>query len=430
MARGRAIELDATVEAEPPPEESGGENAASLFDATADARVRILRRDDTTQKYVTHGYFAPDVGEETVSKTLGGGAYRAQLVIPDPASGMLKIKRTRDFKIPGPYKPPNTINTFEMVGEHAPANGGAPAANGVAAVAGIPAGDDLMSVLKAGIISTLLDMMKANKEVVRAPQTDPMLLEMLRQQSVMQGEMMKLILAIATKEAPKVDSESKDYLGMLAKMKEIIAPSAASGGGSPVEMFTTMLDAFKSFREAADDVVTPAASTDPLLGSIPKIAEVLYEQHQMQKGAIAARGATVTHSPTPGPAGGVAQMPTVHEMPQPPMWRRILRQQAHRLIASAVANHDPEVIAGTAILFAPADVLTALKEFFHRDNSEDIYADVLAEIPAMAEHREWLAAFVEAAQFRLFPEEFGDDEPQVVEGEVVTEGEEAKTGDA
>src|SRR5262245_8585936 len=112
MGRTRAVEIDATVEAEAPPEESGGENSASLFDGSADARVRILRRDDTTQKYVTHGYFPPDAGEELISRTLGGGAYRAQLVIPDPASGMLKIKRQRDFKIPGAYKPPSSIKDF------------------------------------------------------------------------------------------------------------------------------------------------------------------------------------------------------------------------------------------------------------------------------------------------------------------------------
>jgi hypothetical protein len=417
------VEIDATVEAEPPPEESGGENAASLFDASADARVRVLRRDDTTQKYVTHGYFPPDAGEELISRTLGGGAYRAQLVIPDPASGMLKIKRQRDFKIPGAYKPPSSIKDFAEAGEHpVSANGaGAPAASG------LPSGNELMQALNAGVISSVIDLLKTMREQKTSDSSlvMPMMMKFMEAQTAQQAQMTQFMLAFITREPPKVDSESKDYLGMLAKMKEIVSP-AASGGGSPVEMFTAMLDAFKSFKDAADDVVTPAVSDNPLVSSLPKIAEVLYEQHQMQKSGAVSRGVAVTHAPVPGPAGGTAQMPTVHAMPEIPMWRRILRQQAHRLVASAVAKHDPEVIAGTAILFAPTDVLAALKEFFHREDSEAIYADILAEIPVMAEHREWLAAFVEAAQFRLFPEEFSDDEP-TVEGEEATD--ESKAGE-
>lgn len=401
--RAAAIEIDASVEAGKPPEEAGGEDAASLFDASGDARVRIMRRDNTSQKMVTHGYFPPTVKEEDVANAFGGGHYRAQLVIPDPASGLAKVKAGRDFYIPGAYKPPAKITTFEDAGPNGPMSNPQTAAASVQLP--VPTGgDDLMAVLKAGIINTLLEMMKTTREAAKAPGTDPLLLEFLRQQAEdrkaateMQFKMMEFMLKNSNQ--PTGNSRA-EVLDELAKFKEVLGGT----GGNNMDTLKTMIETFREFRDAAEDVASPHGTGDPIMDSIPKLVEVVAEQHQLNKQARtpqAPRQIPVPPSTTP-------QVNTL-PMPEIPVWKQVLRSQGKKLLASAIAGHDAEVIAGTAILFAPPHIKAALTEFFHRDEPE-VMADILAEIPEMANHREWLSDFVNNAQFRLFPDEFNDDE--------------------
>lgn len=408
MGRRAAAEVDPNVEAAQPPEEAGGENTASLFDGSSDARVRVFRRDDRTQKMVTHGYFPPSVSEEEIAAQFGGGHYRAQLVIPDPASGLPKVKRSRDFDIPGAYRPPNKLNTFEDAGPHGSANGSAPA--GGVAQSNLPmvgGGDDLMQVLKAGIINTLLEMMKSTKEMRGNGGPDPMLVELMRTQAATQSKMMEFMLTLATKDNG-TGNERREIVAEMLQMKELFAaPASGAVPTNPMEMFNNMLDTFKSFRDAAADVAPQGGSGDPIMDSIPKLVEVVAEQHAMNKQQRAAH-----------PPSSSAVTPTVQTLPMPdvPLWKQILRQQGARMVASAVAQHDPDIIAGTAILFAPPNVKAALTEFFHREESE-VAADILVEVPAMAAHTEWLSEFVNAAQFRLFPDEFPEDGTEDKESE-------------
>jgi hypothetical protein len=414
LGRTRAVEIDANVEAGTAPEEAGGEEAASLFDATGDSRVRILRRDAGTQKMTTHGFFPPTVKEEDVAAAFGGGEYRAQLVIPDPATGLSKIKRSRDFKIPGAYRPPNKINAFDEVGPNGSA--ATPAAAAAAtAMQGLGGGGDLMAVLNAGVVSTLLDLLKTTKEINSRPNAgpDPMLLEVMKAQAATQTQMMQFMLTLATKDS---GDSKKDILDMMARMKELVGPSpTAPLPSDPMQMFNNMLETFKSFRDTAEEISPQKDNPDPILGSIPALVQVVSEQHQMNKAAQAARGGTMV--PVPPPAPGA---PIVGTLPaDAPMWKRILQQQGARLLAQAAAKGDPDVIAGASIVFAPPNVREALMGFFKRDENE-VMADILTEIPAMAEHREWLAEFVDAAQQRLFPEMFID----------APEGEDKTTGEA
>lgn len=414
-------EPDSSVEAGTPPQEAGGENAVSLFDASGDARVRLFRRDDKTQKMTTHGFFPPTVCEEDVAKAFGGGYYRAQLVMADPTSGLTKIKQSRDFQIPGAYRPPSKINGYEDVSE----NGGSASTpqSAVQSVAGVAGGDDLMSVLRAGIINTLLDMMKSNREIQQRPTTDPLLLEFLKQQSDaqrraeeaqreshkqvvdMQLKMMDFIVKQSTNDK---GPSRQELLDELTKYKELFGGAAGSNG---MENFKTLLETFREFRDAAEDVASPKGSGDPLMDSIPKLVEVVAEQHQMSKQRPQASQAP-RQVPVPSTTTPTAE---VHKLPDIPVWRQLLRQQGARLLASAAAKHDPEVIAGTAVLFAPDHLKHSLREFFHRDEPE-VVADILTEIPQLAEYREWLTEFVNNAQFRLFPEEFdgedGDETPE------------------
>lgn len=415
MARPKAVEVDANVAAEAIPEEAGGDGSNSLFDASHDARVRVLRRDDTTQKMVTHGYMPPTVSEEDVAQRFGGGHYRAQLFLPDPATGSPKVKRSRDFDIPGPYKPPTKILSIDEAGPNAPQNSNGAVSTQPQIVGG---GDDLMQVLKAGIINTLLEMMKSTKEMNNrpAPTTDPLMLEFMKAQAAATAQaaesnrqMMQFMLTLLTKES----GAEKDTLGMLAKMKEIVTPPAAANAADPMKMFNTMLETFTRMREVATDIAPQSGDgVDPIIGSIPKVVEVLTEQHQLNKAAReAAAQQRITSQAMPGPAGGVAHMPVVSTLPpaeELPMWQKAIRQQAHRVIAAAVAKDNPDDVAAAAVMFAPPALKESFKIFFHRDE-EAVTADVLTEIPALAEHRGWLVEFVNAIQYRLFPEEFSDE---------------------
>ncbi len=222
--------------------------------------------------------------------------------------------------------------------------------------------------------------------------------------------MMEFMMTLAVKDS----GGDKDMLTMLAKMKEIVSPAGTIAPGAatnPMEMFNTMLETFTRMREVADDI-SPHKNdndTDPLLASIPKLVETITEQHQLNK---AERAARVTTRNVPGPAGGTARIPVVSAAPTPPpenlaMWQMILRQQSTRLVTFAAAKQDPDDVAAMAILFAPPNVKEALAIFFHRDDVA-ISADIFAEIPALAEHHEWVTDFIHAAQERLFPDEFAD----------------------
>ena len=415
MARGRKnleITLGENPDATPAgtPDEAGGEGVASIFDFQGDARVRVLHRNEKTQRFEPHGYFPADSTEETILNEFGGGRYRVQLLVRDD-TGREIIKTTRDIDLPGAYKPP--AGDLPGIGARHPK---APAPNGngaAAAVAAVANGGNLMDVLNAGVVSTLLDLLKTTKEINSrsAPAPDPMLFKLMEAQAATQQKMMEFMLTLATKD--NGGSDRKSIMAELLQMKELFAPANGAVPTDPMKMFNNMLDTFKSFRDAAADVApeTGGDGVDRIMGSIPKLVEVVAEQHQMQK-AAREQHAVVR---TPAGAASVPEVSTLQPQPELAMWQKILRQQAARLVASAAAKHDPDVIAGTAILFAPPAVKEALMLFFHRDEAE-VMADVLAEVPGMAEHREWLGEFILAAQERLFPDEFADDDDDAAEG--------------
>jgi hypothetical protein len=410
-ARGPVINLnvDPDVEAATNPEESGGEGVASLFDFQGDARVRVLHRNEKTQRYEPHGYFPADSTEESILNEFGGGRYRVQLLVRD-AAGREIIKTQRDIDLPGSYRTP----AGDLPGIGARSVGAVPAAtNGAtpaAAVATLPAGDDLMSILKAGIIDSLLGVMKASKQP--APTMDPAMVEILKAQATSQQQMMALMVTIITPLlARDGDSSKATLLTELAQMKELVAPPVGSPSTNPMDMFNTMLETFTRMREVADDISPQkSGSGDPLMDSIPQLVGVIAEQHQLQK-ERAALGPVQRVRSVPGPAGGTAEMPVVGTIQPEPLalWQQVLRTHAGRLVAAAVAKHDPDPLIGTAIMFAPPPLTEALKIFFHR-KPEEVAADVLVEIPQLHEHMEWVMEFVGCAQERLFPDEFSDDE--------------------
>ena len=396
------LDVNPNVIAASNPEETGGPNVASLFDFQGEARVRVLHRNEKTQRFEPHGYFPTDATEETILTEFGGGKFRVQLLVRDE-TGREIIKTTRDFDLPGQYKIPE--GDLPGIGSRA-VGGPKPkifaTGDAVATIPQIPNNNDLMEVLKAGIINTLLDMMKTSREV-RPSGPDPMLLKLMEQQSQTQQKMMEFMLTLATQ---KSGGSREETFELLAKAKELIGGSAT--GMNPMEMFNSMLEAMTRMRDVAEDINPPnARSGDPLMDSIPRLVEVVAEQHEMNK-----RQRTVQQAP---PTSVAVTTPIVSERPMA-MWQQILRRESKRLISFAIAKQDPDLIAGTAVILAPPHIREALAIFLHRA-PEAVEADILVEIPELAEHREWLTDFVQAAQERLFPDEFTDaDEKEPVEG--------------
>jgi len=404
VAKAVAVHLDAdpNVIAAKNPEEIGGDNVASLFDFQGDARVRVLHRNEKTQRYEPHGYFPTNATEESILNEFGGGRFRVQLLVRDDL-GREIIKSTRDFDLPGDYKlPPGDLPGIGSRAVGGPKPKIFSTGDAVATIPQIPNNNDLMEVLKAGIINTLLDMMKTSREV-RPVGPDPMLLKLMEQQSQTQQKMMEFMLTLATQ---KSGGSREETFELLAKAKELVGGPAA--GMNPMEMFNSMLEAMTRMRDVAEDINPPnARSGDPLMDSIPRLVEVVAEQHEMNK-----RQRTVQQAP---PTSVAVTTPIVSERPMA-MWQQILRRESKRLISFAIAKQDPDLIAGTAVVLAPPHIREALAIFLHRA-PEAVEADILVEIPELAEHREWLTDFVQAAQERLFPDEFTDaDEKEPVEG--------------
>lgn len=406
VRRARTVSIDAEGVAENEGVREAGEEtsetakvAASMFDWQGEGRLRVLRRNEKTQRFEPHGYFPKEATEEAILNEFGGGRYRAMLLVRGQ-DGREVIETQRDFDLPGVYKPPaGDLPGIGSRDPHAPRVGTTTASPSVALAPVIPNNNDLMEVLKAGIINTLLDMMKTSREV-RPAGPDPMLLKLMEQQAQTQQKMMEFMLTLATQ---RNGGSREDTLELMAKMKELLGPGGTPS--DPMGMFNTMLETFTHMREVAEDInPAPQRSGDPIMDSIPKLVEVVAEQHEMNKRQRAQAGQQIPRRMPPAPVPSSLPVQT-----EPPLaiWQQLLRQQAARLLSSAVAKHDPDLIAGTAILFAPPHVKEALALFLHRE-PDVVMADVLVEIPALADHRDWLADFITAAQERMFPDEFTD----------------------
>jgi hypothetical protein len=401
MPRNPARKLQENSEVNPAeiPQEAGGEGSPSLFDFSGDARVRVQRKDDRTQKMVTHGYFPPNVADDDVLKEFGGGFFRAQLLVPDE-QGREQIKRTRDFVLPGPYKAPT--GELPGIGSRAP---GAPKLADLPRPmqSASPGMADMAGMLNATMLTTFMDMIKTMKDISSrpapvAPAVDPMLVEMMRGQAAVQTKVLELLLT----PKPNNDGNSKkEILELLASMKELVAPPAAQSG-DPNAMLTSIVEAMKQLRGVAEEFNPQPTPTDPM-DILPKLAEVAIEEHNMRK-QRAAQGQPVNRSPgQPQPAVEVSTLP---------IYQQVLRREAPRLISAAQAGRSAELVADIAVEFMPPNIKGVITEFFHHP-LEEVIANVTTEIPMLAQYPQWVGEFVERAQELLFPDEFTDDAEEV-----------------
>lgn len=414
---GRSLEIEPGAGPVERPEEVG-EGSNTLFDFSGDARIRVLRRDDKTQKYVSHGFLPVAASEEDVGAEWGGGRYRVQLCVPD-GTGREVIKTQREFDLPGAYRPPT-----EMAGVRAPLvvkpGSNTPVASIPSTV--VPGSQDMASMLNATMMTTFMDLIKTMKEVSSRPtqQTDPMLLEMIRSISAQQSKMFEVILPLIL-ESRKGDSK-KDVLDLIGSLKDLMGPQQPVNPSDPSKVLEGIVSAIKQLRDVSDELSPEKSGTgDPLMDSLPRLTEIIAEEQKFRRGQV--------QQPQRRLQSGQQQAQVQAQPPQPQpqpeqqdlkMWQKVVRSYGNQLLSSARSGKNPELIADMAVAFAPDDIKGVFTELC-RGKPEDVAAQIIGEIPGLEEFPGWMYQFVEQIQFRLFPEEFEDYTDGTVEEEEILE---------
>jgi hypothetical protein len=406
VPRNRDVSPDVSP-AKPPDEALEVEESGpglSLFDASGDTRVRCLWKDPTRQKWTTHGYFPPDVTEETLLKLFGGGEYMLQLLVQGN-EGREEIKQTRRVKLIGPHRIPAELPGIHTVNNTSPAQQSA--APVVGTISG--GGGDMLSMLNATVMTTFMDLLKTMKEVSNrpAPSTDPMILKMMESQAAVQGKLIELMLANG---GGKSDTK-KDFMDLLELVKGIMPSPAATG--DPNKVLESVVSAVKQLRDVSEEFSPDKGSGDPLLDSIPRLVEVIAEEHQQRKGQQTPAATGQNPPRVKPPQGQQGQL-------QVPIWKRVLRREGPRLLQAAQAAKKPEPLATMIVEFMPSTIKGAMTEFFHRETTA-VVQDVLTEVPGLDQFPVWVNELVEEVQFIMFPEEFDDGEEGEEEEEITAE---------
>jgi hypothetical protein len=386
------------------PDESPGESA-TLFDSMADdAYVTLHRRDDISKEWVGHGRLSPtEATEEEIMRQFGGGTYRCQEKVRDE-TGAWRIGRTRTIRIAGPYRPPTGALPGTKASEPVPAPAPVPAA---------PA-SNTGDIIGAGILQLF--------QAAQAQQG--MMTQMFAQMSQSQATLLQAVLkdgnrgpditGIITALAPVVQKfleqpkQERDPLEMLKAVGEIIR----SNTGKQSDVADTIA-AMRDLLEMKEMLSPSGGDTDPLLGSVPKLVEVLVEEQQERKRAKSAPApAPAPTQAVPGRMGAVD--PSMTQRLEVPVWVRVLRNESKRLVAAASSGRDPSLVAEIAWEWAPAGIKPAISEFFGMDDAEDKIKQV---VPQLASYPEWVSEFVEEARALIFGEvaEEGPTDPAQLE---------------
>lgn len=395
---GRNLEVSPGESPGEAPEEAGGEGSTSLFNASGDSRVRVYRMDERSRKMVFHGNFGPDVDEAEISQAFGGGTYRCQLTIVNGV-GKQVIKSQRDIIIPGTYKPPTDVPNGTAVA--------VPAKPGTSPVISAqPQGGSQLDLLNSALTGSVIELLKSLRTPVQPPQsamTPEVLIAMMNKQSEQQTAMMTMMMTMFSN-MNKGDSK-KEVLEMLSELK------ALTGGVNPTnpsDMMGSIVNAIKQLREISDDISPDKDAGDPM-NILGKLADVVVAEQRN-------RPRRIQRPAQPGqqqPAAITQGDGTMAPKPKPvmPGWQMILRREGARLLSEAQADRDPGLVANMALEYAPPNVKPHLMNFF-KNEPDDIKQKMVANIPGIEAHDEWLDEFIYEARVALGFEVESDDEGQ------------------
>ena len=367
-----------------------------MFDATGDSRIRVMRRDDKTMKFVMHGYLPAESTEEDVALQWGGGHYRCQKIVKD-SQGASVIDSSREFDLPGAYKPV----TGEMPGirppvapDVPPVNAGAPLYQQPHSASTGSAGE----VLNAAMVSTVVDLLKMGREVAATrPDPNAGLAAILEQMREDRAIMLKMIEKMGQQQQGPTRAE---LLAEMETMKRLVG-----GGENSSDQLDKLVGAIQKLRDVSEEFSPKPTDTDPL-SFVPDVLKVLSNEQALR--AQQRRPAAPVARPSIPPAQPASTPPQPKEEPvmtDMPLWQQVLRAEGPRLLNAAKRGHNPALVAGVAYDFAPENIKDALAEFFDADVG-DITKAIVENVPGIEEYPEWLADFIEAAGVTIF----GDDE--------------------
>lgn len=388
--RKREQRVDPTATPAKNPDEVGGPSAMALFDATADTRIRILRRDDKDMRYIHHGVLAPEnANEEMVGNLFGGGVYRAQLLVKDEA-GREVIKSSRDFRIPGPYKPPqgDLPTGAPIVANPAPVH--------VARPAGVPQIGDILS---AGVLQLFQSMSLMQQQSTQMMEAQSKAFTLLMERAVNRKETDWVALASAASPLiaawiGKSPEDRPDPLEMIEKVTSLVR--ANTGQQSSLKDMAETMAAIADMRDAFGG---GGSTGDPLMDSLPKLITLIGDGIEMQK----------RHAGGAPPSG---QQPPATALPagNPALtgWQKLLASQRGRLVDLARRGVNPELAAEMAVEVLPEQYRGLLVEALKDD--EAATTKIRQAIPEVEEFAYWFGAFFDALRIVVLGEEGESDE--------------------
>ena len=375
------------------PRSAEGERT-TLFDASGDSRIRVYRRDDK-MKLVMHGYLPPDSAEEDVARQFGGGHYKCQLIAKD-SQGASVIVTSREFDLPGAYKPP----AGELPGLTQRAPDALPSLTSVSPT--LPGASNVMEILQSGLVGSVIDLLNKAKQPTPA---DTGLAEVLRDIAKQASDDRRMMLDMMKGLGQAAPSRA-EVLAELEVMKRVLsAPSATSDSK---QQLTELVEAIKQLRDVSEEFnPTRNDPTDPL-SFVPQVLEFMTEEQKLRRSKATPPAVSLV------PATKVPAMPMSSEpVPGPmkpesvPLWQRVLVGEGPKLVGYAQRGEDAEEVAALAIKFAPS-LRGAFTEFFNRPADEALTL-LVRHVPGLTDYPTWAEDFVLAAQYELFGE---GDEPE------------------
>lgn len=366
------------------PEEVGGSESASLFDAEGDSRVALYRMDDAKKKMIFHGYLeTADATEAAVSALFGGGKYRAQLRVADEL-GREVIKRSRDFTLPGAYRPPTTLPGVASAG-------GAPATPVAASTQPLASGE----ALNTALVSQVIDMLTKMREPKQTMDWTPII-------TAVTSLLTTVLTAVLTR--PKDDNLARIVDAMnerMDKLAEMLAAQQRAAAAGPAS--GAMADAVKAVRELLDvkEMLEGGGGeksdpTDAMLLALPKL---------------------IDRMTTPPAAAAPQRKPVSPVPPNAAPWQRFLLANKGRLMQFASMGMEPDLTAELALRFVSPQVAGVVREFLSKPDAAE---QAMLTIPELRGYEQWTRDFVKEAHAQFFGE---DEDEEELGGEDVTDAE-------
>lgn len=360
--------------------EEGPETPELFRPSRDDSYVQLYRRDDLEKTWVYHGRLAAsEASDEKVAELYGGGEFKLQLRERND-TGTFVIRQTRQIKLPGRYRPPDSLP-----------NNTRPSAPATAASSGGDSsrGQSPGEMLNMAMVAQLMDMMKSMSNRPTGPSVDWSVIV-----PAITGLLSTVLTAMLSR--PKENNEELALMSeRLARLSEEMQRMRNGPAEAQSNAMGQVISAVKDILEVKDMLESPnrgkADPVDSMLANLPTLL------------------ATMTGKP-----GAVPQPQQAAPGTELPLWHRFLLSQKRALLRSAMMGVDASFAAEVAVTYMPQELTGAVSEFIARPDRADIAMQV---IPELRSYERWVREFFdEGARLLLSPESDTDGD---VSGEVV-----------